>query len=254
MKFRFTRLFVFITGVLALTCTDLLRADTIIPLPAISIIIDDIGYRHRDDLRAMALPGPIAYAIMPHSPHGLKMSRLASNNGKVVLLHLPMQAIAAEKNKFLGPGALRLDMARQQFINTLEINLRSLPDAIGVNNHMGSLLSRHPGHMQWLMQSLSNNNKFYLDSLTSGQSVARMAARAEQVPYLERDVFLDNQRNEEYIQSQFNELIRLAKLNGKAIAIGHPHPETIQVLSRNLVQLEKLGVRLIGLVEMAMIN
>ncbi|OGT72060.1 MAG: hypothetical protein A3I78_08910 [Gammaproteobacteria bacterium RIFCSPLOWO2_02_FULL_56_15] len=244
-------------SVLVLTCLFSAipaTADTILPLPAISIIIDDIGYRHGDDLKAIALPGQIAFAIMPHSPYGKRMSRLANATGRIVLLHLPMQAMDSGKDRFLGPGALRLDMTHQQFIQTLEINLRAVPDAIGVNNHMGSLLSGQTESMQWLMELLSEKKKFYLDSLTSGQSVARSAAREEQVPFLKRDVFLDNQRDEQHIQQQFDKLITLAKLNGNAVAIGHPHPETISVLSRNLGQLGSLGVRLINPADMAGVN
>lgn len=219
-------------------------------VPAISIIIDDIGYRMREDLRAIAIPGSLAYAIMPHSPHAVKMSRLASEKGKTVILHLPMEAVKEEKNHLLGPGALKLDMTREQFMYTLNDNLGSLPDAIGVNNHMGSLLTRHPGHMEWLMDALSKNNKFYIDSVTSEYSVASRIAKEKNVPYLKRDVFLDNEHNKSYIKSQLSELIRIAKFRGKALGIGHPHPETIQVLTRELQELEKYGVKLVSLKEL----
>ena len=218
--------------------------------PEISIIIDDIGYRIREDVRAIAIPGPVAYAIMPHSPYARKMSRLASQNGKLVLLHLPMEAVMQEKNRFLGPGALWLDMTREQFMLTLKIDLDSLPEAVGVNNHEGSLLTRHTGHMEWLMDGLQKHRKFFIDSVTSEQSVASRVAMEKSVPYLRRDVFLDNERNETYIKSQLAELIRVARNNGKAIGIGHPHPETIQVLTRELQKLDKYGVVLVSLTDL----
>lgn len=71
--------------------------------PVISIIIDDIGYRLHEDLRAIGLPGQVAFAIMPHSPHARKMSALANELGKEVLLHLPMQATAEEKKQISWP-------------------------------------------------------------------------------------------------------------------------------------------------------
>jgi uncharacterized protein len=218
--------------------------------PFISIIIDDIGYRMREDLRAMALPGPVAFAIMPHSPHARQMSELANEKGKDVLLHLPMQAMEEEKNKFLGPGALTLQMTHKEFIRTLNNSLRSVPYAIGVNNHMGSLLTRHPGHMRWLMESLKNRNKFYIDSVTSSDSVAGNVAREMHLPFLRRDVFLDNVQSDKDIQKQFDELINIAKRKGVAIAIGHPHPRTVAVLSRELLHLDKYGVTLISPKEM----
>ena len=220
------------------------------PIPEISIIIDDIGYRMTEDTRAIAIPGSLAYAIMPHSPHAHKMSRLAKLSGKLVLLHLPMEAIMKDKNRFLGPGALWLDMTREQFMQTLKINLNSLPDAVGVNNHEGSLLTRHTGHMEWLMDGLKKNRKFFIDSVTSGQSVASRVAMEKSVPCLRRDVFLDNHQDEAYITSQLAELIRVARNNGKAVGIGHPHPETIRVLTRELQKLDQYGVMLVSLTDL----
>jgi hypothetical protein len=196
--------------------------------PTISILIDDLGYKSKEDLRALALPGPVAYAILPHAPHTDKMSRIALQYGKEVLLHQPMQAM--DKNKFLGPGALTLNMTREEFLETLHINMRAVPNLIGLNNHMGSLLTSHPGHMQWLMEILKSNGQFYIDSLTSQESVAARLAKENNVPYLTRDIFLDHKQNRAYIRKQFMELVKHAKRHGSALGIGHPHVSTIEVL------------------------
>ncbi len=216
----------------------------------ISIVIDDIGYRLHEDLRAIGLPGQVAFAIMPHSPHAGQMSALANELGKDVLLHLPMQATSDDKNRFLGPGALTLQMTHGEFIQVLDSSLQSVPHASGVNNHMGSLLTRHPGHMAWLMESLKSRNKFYLDSVTSNRSVATNVAREMALPHLRRDIFLDNVQNDEKIEVQFNKLISIARRKGFAVAIGHPYPETMSVLSRKLLLLDKYGVKLISPREM----
>ena len=180
----------------------------------------------------MALPGPLAYAIMPHSP---------------VLLHLPIEAVKTDKNRLLGPGALMLDMSRNDFINTLSDNLQSFPNIVGVNNHMGSLLTRHAGRMAWLMDVLRSRNIFYVDSVTSRLSVAGRVAEEKEVPHLRRDVFLDNQLDPRYINMQFDELIKTARKKGFAVAIGHPHEATISVLAEKLKSLDAYGVRLISL-------
>lgn len=220
------------------------------PRPAISIIIDDIGYRHTDDQRALDLPGPVAYAIMPHAPFAAIMSELAAKNGKEILVHLPMEADEARQNEFLGPGALTSHMNRDEFLRTLDLNLQSVPGAIGVNNHMGSLLTSRPAQMEWLMDSLRMHNKFYVDSMTSNQSIAGAVALLKDVPNLRRDVFLDNDQDAPDIQNQFDELINVARRHGRAIAIGHPHPETIAVLERRLRELDAYGVTLISLQQM----
>jgi len=215
--------------------------------PTITILIDDIGYKFKEDIRALALPGPIAYAILPHAPHTEKMSKIAHKKGKDILLHQPMQAEVMDKNEYLGPGALSLNMTREEFLKTLNINIKAVPNLIGINNHMGSLLTRHPGHMQWLMESMKKNGQFYVDSITSDDSVAARLAKENNVPYLTRDIFLDHRQERKYIRNQFNELVKVAKRKGSALGIGHPHISTIEVLSQVLPNLEKYGVKLIGI-------
>jgi uncharacterized protein len=215
--------------------------------PSITILIDDIGYKFKEDLRALALPGPVAYAILPHAPHTQKMSQVAFNRGKDILLHQPMQAEVMDKNEYLGPGALTLNMTRKDFLKTLNINIQAVPNLIGINNHMGSLLTRHPGHMQWLMETMKKNGQFYVDSVTSDYSVAARLAKENDIPYLTRDIFLDHKQSPAYVRKQFMELVRVAKQNGSALGIGHPHISTIEVLSKVLPDLNKYGVKIISI-------
>ena len=213
--------------------------------PSISIIIDDLGYKQKEDILALSLPGPIAYAILPHAPYTKKIATIASQNGKEILLHQPMQAL--ENNKLLGPGALTLNMTQKEFVKTLETNISVISNIIGINNHMGSLLTRHPGHMQWLMNVLKKNEYIYVDSLTSTNSVAGEIAKKNKIPFLKRDIFLDNNTDLEYITKKFFELIALAKKEGTALAIAHPHSNTIKTLSEFLQDIDAYGVKLIGI-------
>ena len=213
--------------------------------PSISIIIDDLGYKQKEDILALSLPGPIAYAILPHAPYTKKIATIASQNGKEILLHQPMQAL--ENNDLLGPGALTLNMTHKEFVKTLEKNISVISNIIGINNHMGSLLTRHPGHMQWLMNVLKKNEYIYVDSLTSTNSVAGEIAKKNKIPFLKRDIFLDNNTDLEYITKKFFELITLAKKEGTALAIAHPHSNTIKILSEFLQDIDTYGVKLIGI-------
>jgi hypothetical protein len=214
-------------------------------LPAVAIIIDDIGYRHRLDREAAALPGPLAISILPHSPHAAEIAALAEASGKEIMLHLPMEAERGTETG-LGPGALTLGMDRVALMRTLNQGLRSVPSAIGVNNHMGSLLTRDARHMQWLMESLRLRNLFFVDSVTSDRSIAAEMAAREGVPNLRRDVFIDNDRDAGNLQAEFDELIRTARRRGSALAIGHPHAETLAFLRALLPDLKGHGVRLVS--------
>ena len=230
--------------------TPAVAAEDIASLPAIAIIMDDIGYRHREDQEVIALPGPLAVSILPHSPHADEMARLAADSGKDVMLHLPMEPLREEKNMALGPGALMLNMDRIDLMRTLNQNLDAVPTAIGVNNHMGSLLTRDTQHMQWLMESLRIHGKFFVDSVTSRNSVAAQVAQRKGVPNLRRDVFLDDDLGAQNLRDNFQELIKVARRKGSALAIGHPHPETIALLRTELTHLQSLGVRLVSVPEL----
>lgn len=212
-------------------------------LPAIGIIIDDLGYSRHDGLRALALPGPIAYSVLPHTPAARMLAEKAHELGKDVLLHLPMEAM--DGNRALGEGAIMNAMTREEVLRTVIGNLASVPHAIGVNNHMGSLLTAQWQPMQWVMEALRDQGQLiYVDSRTTARTVARLAADEERLPFLSRDVFLDNERGADYVRRQFRELLGRAHRDGHALAIGHPRQDTLSVLEEVLPQLERQGIRL----------
>lgn len=218
------------------------------PPPVISILIDDIGPALKPGQRAIGLPGPVAFAFLPHTQHSAPLAEAAARRGKEVLLHLPMQAV---QDGPLGPGAVTLEMDHVEFINAVRNALAAVPHTVGVNNHMGSLLTRHPGHMTWLMQELkARGDLFFLDSRTSVQTVAERMAREQGVPALRRHVFLDHDPSPEAVAAEFERLIALARRQGHAIAIGHPYASTLSLLEQRLPLLKAQGVELIPLREM----
>lgn len=221
--------------------------------PVISIIIDDIGWRKQDDLRALALPGSLSYAILPQTPNARLMARTAAENNKEVILHVPMEA--QSDNHLLGPGALRKKMTRREFLETLDLNFQSVPNAIGLNNHMGSELTRHELSMHRLMDALkTRGNVFFIDSGTTGSPLPTETAKLYGITSTRRDVFLDHEQSEHFVKKQFQKLIRLAKKQGSALGIGHPHPVTVETLQTILPNLADYGVRLVSISEFMQIR
>ena len=211
--------------------------------PAISIIIDDMGKRLENGQRVLDLPGPVACAFLPLAPHTDSLARRAHTLGREILLHLPMESVDGRR---LDAGAVTLDMTERQFAATVQSDLGAVPYAIGINNHMGSLLTRHPGHMLWLMRVMQQQAPlFFVDSRTTVATVAKKVAIENAIPSIERNVFLDNELSTEAIAFQFERLLRLARKQGTALAIGHPHPQTLAYLEQHLPQLRQRGIRLL---------
>jgi len=214
--------------------------------PRLAIVIDDLGYGFEAGRAAIAIDAPLSFAILPHTPHGKRLARLARRRDRTVLVHLPMQA--EHGNHRLGAGALMLDMDKATFLAHLAANLAAVPGAIGVNNHMGSVLTRHPEPMRWLFEGLEHHGvATFVDSRTTHLTVAGDVSRRHPLTYLERDVFLDNVRDEAAIAARLEEAAVIAELKGSAIAIGHPHPETTRVLATRLPALTRRGIELVGI-------
>lgn len=215
------------------------------PAPFVAIVLDDLGNNLALGRRALALPGKLTYAFLPHTPHAATLSRQVHATARESIVHLPMQSM---NNRALGPGGLTLDMDETQLRHTLMESVRSVPFAAGINNHMGSGLTGNMQAMSRLMAMLAERGDMYfLDSRTHKSTVAELAASQAGVPTSRRDVFLDFKRDEAYISDQFNLLLAKAQQHRSAVAIGHPYPETLAVLTRRLPELEELGVELVPL-------
>jgi polysaccharide deacetylase 2 family uncharacterized protein YibQ len=144
-----------------------------------------------------------------------------------------------------GPGVVLRSQSEEQIAQTLETDLDSVPGAVGVSNHMGSAATADARVMRAVARVLARRGLFFLDSRTTGATVAREAARQERVPAVSRRVFLDDVATEEAVTRAFNELIGHARAEGSAVALGHPYPATLAVLERELPKLAERGVNLV---------
>ncbi|MDO6487684.1 divergent polysaccharide deacetylase family protein [Colwellia sp. 4_MG-2023] len=208
-----------------------------------AIVIDDIGYRYTDK-DVLSLPGAITFSILPHTPYGKKIAIIANEKNNDVMLHIPMEA---ENGKKLGPGGLTSTMNEEEILASLGNSLADIPFAIGINNHMGSHLTQLNKPMTWTMNFLKQHHLLFLDSKTSPDSKAGDIAKLIGVPIRNRHVFLDNHLTDSYITQQFQSLVRFAKSQKTAIAIAHPHPETIQTLKRLIPTLAQENIELVPL-------
>ena len=211
--------------------------------PVVAVMIDDLGERLDEAQRVTALPGPVACAILPHTTHGVAIADLAHAAGKEVLLHLPMESV---DDMPLGAGGITLDMSEAEIKQTVQDDLASIPHLVGMNNHEGSLMTQHPGDLAWIMQALhAAGPYFYVDSYTSVDSVAYEVAREQGVAAARRNVFLDDENTAESVHAQWQRLLKLARLHGFVLAIGHPRSATLALLEEELPKLAAEGVTLV---------
>lgn len=209
----------------------------------IALIIDDIGNQLEPGRQFVQLPAPITLSILPHTPYARILANEGHQANKEIMLHLPMAATGFNKP---GPGAIQIDMSEEELVRTLRINIAAVPHIVGINNHMGSLITQHPGHMAWLMTGiLSYNELYFVDSVTSAASLALQSARTHQIPSTRRDIFLDHDRSAAAIEKQLVRLEKLAQKQGYALAIGHPYPATYSAIQSWLSTLKDKNIILL---------
>ena len=202
--------------------------------PVLSLVIDDLGYSLENGKAAIDLEGDHTYAILPGAVHSRRLAQHANGQNKEVILHLPMQSISSRAAQ--EPNALNEGMDEDQLTANVHSLLAEIPFIRGVNNHMGSYLIEFDFFMRPVMDSIRgyNSSLYFLDSRTSPRSVAYAQARVAGLSSITRDIFLDNEPNPESIRLQYNIWLTKAREQGSALAIGHPYPNTIEVLRQNL--------------------
>jgi polysaccharide deacetylase 2 family uncharacterized protein YibQ len=206
--------------------------------PKVAIIIDDIGYDRGLARQYLALNVPLTFSVLPESPFRRSILKSIRSKGQEIMLHQPMEP---EEYPHVdpGPAALLNSMSADALIHQLTQNLDALPGVKGVNNHMGSRLTTESTRMYQVFSVLKKRGLYFIDSRSTAATVCRPSARMFQIPFGERDIFLDHYQEDGFIRGQFKQLIREAQKNGAAIAIAHPHQITVDVLREILPQLQQ---------------
>jgi len=209
--------------------------------PQVAIIMDDLGENLSAARKLLSIPLEVTFAILPNTGHARETAELSHAQNRETLIHLPMEPINYPKHN-PGRNALFTNMDSGQIKEIISGYIAAVPYAIGGNNHMGSRFTENKKAMQSVLQTMRNNHLFFVDSRTSGRSIAYAQAREMGIATATRDRFLDNIRQVDTIRSEIRSLVRLAQKKGQAIGICHPYPETLAALQQEQNYIKTQGV------------
>jgi hypothetical protein len=209
------------------------------------IVIDDMGPDMAEARQAISLPPSVTLSFLPYARHVRSLASLAHSSGHEILLHLPMEPMS--RKLYPGPHALLTELPAEELTRRLDWNLSQFDGYVGVNNHMGSNFTTNAADMLPMMQELKSRGLLFMDSRTSQATVGRRVAAKVGIPYAERDIFLDNEVDWSAVEIQLDKVTAIARKYGLAIAIGHPHPVTLEKLAAWIPTLEKQGITLVPL-------
>lgn len=202
--------------------------------PSIALVIDDLGSDVEATRRAIHLPAAVTLSFLPYPVATPGLAHDAEQVGHQVLVHVPMEP---EGRDDPGPHALLTGLSAEEIARRLSWALARVPGFSGVNNHMGSRFTADRTALVPVVEMLADRHIFFLDSKTTPNSVVVALAHAFGVASAARDVFLDDEQTEGSVDAQLALTERIARAQGIAIAIGHPHATTLTALEKWLAQL-----------------
>ncbi len=212
-------------------------------MPMIALIFDDLGIDQAHSRQAINLPAPLTLAFLTYGHHLQEMVTAARQRGHEILVHFPMAPLDLSVDP--GPNALQRELGPQEILRRLDWGLSQFSGYIGINNHMGSRFTADSEGMRLVLSELKRRGLIFVDSVTTSGSKGFSTAAALEMPYAVRDVFLDNTIDPDAIRKQLSRVEETARRQGYAIAIGHPHPETLAVVSEWMKTARAQGFQLV---------
>lgn len=220
----------------------------------LAILIDDFGYCGEGTEEMLALPIPFTAAVMPFSKCSEADAEAVRQAGKEILIHMPMESLTGKK-EWVGDKGVFRDMTEREIQDRVKEAFAILPDAAGMNNHMGSAIMEDERSLSAVMEVLQEKNVLFVDSVTTAKSLGRKIAGEKGIPFQARDVFLDSTDSVEVVKANLRKAAEVALEKGYALAIGHVGPEggkiTAEAIRALAPELEAAGITFVTVSDLA---
>lgn len=214
----------------------------------IALVLDDWGYNLKNRDFITVNDYHVSVSILPFRAYSATIAKLAHDKNKDVIAHIPMEP-ESRGSYHLEENTLLAGMGKGEAMKILSSALKDVPYAKGISNHMGSQATQNKPLMKIVMEFLKERKFFFLDSVVTSKSICQVSAKKFGVPFIRRNVFIDNENDPVYIRKQIMELARKAKVSGVAVGIGHDRTVTISVLNEMIPELMKEGYEFVNLSE-----
>lgn len=208
------------------------------------IIMDDLGRDLRSARDLLAIDLAVTFSILPNEPRARSVAELARQGGREVMIHLPMEPLDYPQAN-PGENALFIDLSAREIRQRMAIYREMVPYAVGANNHMGSRYTADRAGMSVVLDELRQAGLFFVDSRTTAASLGLEVAQEQGVAGFGRDLFLDNEATVAAVGRELDHLIELALTRGRAVAICHPYPATLQALRQAQQRFAARGVEVV---------
>lgn len=213
--------------------------------PRIAFIIDDIGAYDIGPLELKQLGVPVTASVLPDSRYAAESIHWLRQYNIETIIHMPMQPTNSNGNHYNPREVITIHSSDEQIRSLIQRTKKIVPIALGMNNHQGSLATSNKELMTRFMTILKDENLYFVDSRTIGNSMAYDTARKMNIKTTHKDLFLDHIQTYPHSVAQVRRLVDLALQKGKAVAIGHPFKTTLQAIKDSVEYIRSRGVKIV---------
>jgi polysaccharide deacetylase 2 family uncharacterized protein YibQ len=208
--------------------------------PKLAIILDDVCVRSQvEAIKSLNLP--LTMSFLPPSKYRPNSAKLAQKES-FYMVHLPMEAMSFTKEE---PFTLRVDDSQEKISKRIQKLKELFPNVKYINNHTGSKFTSDERAVNKLIYELRKRGINFIDSRTIADTKVPKVMKNYGMKYIGRDVFLDHHPEKSYVKKQIKEAVRIAKEHGNAIAIGHPHKNTLLAIKESKPLFEEVDLVLV---------
>ncbi|MGE5340583.1 MAG: divergent polysaccharide deacetylase family protein [Candidatus Omnitrophota bacterium] len=213
--------------------------------PKIAFIIDDMGVydTNADDLKRLGIP--ITASVLPDSRRAHEVVHELEADGLKALIHLPMQPENSNGKRYNADEVITMNATDDQIRSLILKAKKVVTSATGLNNHEGSRVTADRPLMTRILKIIKEQNLFFIDSRTSGHTIGYELAKTMHVRATHKDIFIDHIPGYANAMAQIRKLVQMAQQNGKAIAIGHPFPTTLQAIHDSIDDIKSKGIEIV---------
>lgn len=194
--------------------------------PKLAIIIDDVAFAHQTRM-IKKIPYKVTASFFPPTQRHPDTINLAKDF-KFKMIHLPTEALSFGRPE---PETLLVGDSKEKIRARIKQIKTWFPDIKYYNNHTGSKFTADYESMDKLMMVMKEEKLHFVDSRTTADTQVQKVAKKHNMHIYSRDIFIDNSSKEELIRKQLKKAVGIAKKRGYAVAIGHPHKNTLKVLT-----------------------
>ncbi|MEX0809515.1 MAG: divergent polysaccharide deacetylase family protein [Dongiaceae bacterium] len=211
------------------------------PRPRIAIVFTSLGLSDAaGDAIIAHMPPGVTLAFSPYSRKLTEWIARARSDGHEALIELPMEPLNYPEDD-PGPLALLSTLPVQDNITRMDSILARSDGVVGVAVHMGSRFTTSAELMRPILEALGERGYLYVDNGAAPFSVLPTLAEEIALPMAVNNHYIDREASRIAIDGRLQQIERIARSEGAAVAFASPYPITIERLAAWIPTLEAKG-------------